>query len=645
MLRILTTLGWLLLLAPVASAQTNIAFAIDSSDTVNPWNHLRFHNDPDNFQFAVVTDRTGGMRPGVFADAVHKLNLLQPEFVMCVGDLIEGYLEDTTILNQQWQEFDSVLSYLEMPFFYLPGNHDISNPVMRELWEQRLGKRYNHFVYKDVLFITMDTNDGEGVALSRDQIDYVKAAIHEYKDVRWTMIFMHHPIWSYAPGSGFEEIEAELAGREYSVFAGHTHRYLYEVRKGRNYYVLATTGGGTQLRGPKFSEFDQVSWLTMTDAGPRMLNLRLDGMLPHNIVDTTDYANARAMIEAAKFGHGIMTSSVNGIDWKNPEPFTAVLSLANTGTRTMHLQGRFFHHHGLHVEPAVITAEIPAGETRTFPLEITPVKSSYLLEPEPLEMAWELAYEQPQFQPEFALSGTYSVTMSSGMELINFTDIDVFLDQHEVSISSLLMDHEILYTVDGTTPTAASSRFETPIQLEGTTTIQARLMDADGNLSEVFSKEFRQVTPMPPIAPPSNRTPGLVWKYVEGDFTRLPDFSTLDFMSQGVAMDWDVEGIAQREDHFAIEYSGYVQAPEEGLYEVYTYSDDGSRLYIGDQLIVDNDGSHSARRRVGRVALKAGTYPIRIEYFDDFEGEMLRVAVRPVGQRDWTPITPAQMFH
>ena len=64
---------------------------IDKSGSVHPWSNLDFNNDPDNFQFAIVTDRTGGHRAGVFEDAIRKLNLLQPEFVISVGDLIEGY--------------------------------------------------------------------------------------------------------------------------------------------------------------------------------------------------------------------------------------------------------------------------------------------------------------------------------------------------------------------------------------------------------------------------------------------------------------------------------------------------------------------------------------------------------------------------
>ena len=158
-----------------------------------PWTYKAFKNDPAAFQFAIVTDRTGGHRAGVFAQAIEKLNLLQPEFVMCVGDLIEGYTKDSLEVNRQWEEFNNILSDLEMRFFYLPGNHDISNSMMRNQWMDRYGKSYYHFKYGDVLFLAFDTNDGDGVMFSREQINYFKKAIQNNADVRWTLLFMHHP--------------------------------------------------------------------------------------------------------------------------------------------------------------------------------------------------------------------------------------------------------------------------------------------------------------------------------------------------------------------------------------------------------------------------------------------------------------------
>src|SRR6476646_9548636 len=71
----------------------------------NPWTHLRFNNDPAEFRFAIVSDRTGGHRARIFSQAVQQLNLLQPEFVLSVGDLIEGYTTDTERLTGEWREF------------------------------------------------------------------------------------------------------------------------------------------------------------------------------------------------------------------------------------------------------------------------------------------------------------------------------------------------------------------------------------------------------------------------------------------------------------------------------------------------------------------------------------------------------------
>src|SRR2546421_7210353 len=71
----------------------------------NPWTHLRVNNRPEEFRFAFVTDRTGGARPGVFERAVAQLNLLQPEVVVSVGDLIEGS-DKPAELDRQWTEFE-----------------------------------------------------------------------------------------------------------------------------------------------------------------------------------------------------------------------------------------------------------------------------------------------------------------------------------------------------------------------------------------------------------------------------------------------------------------------------------------------------------------------------------------------------------
>ena len=141
-----------------SNAQVSDPFNSDVETNLKPWTDLDFYNDPSNFQFALVSDNTGSMRPGIFEKGIEKLNLMLPEFVLSVGDLIQGYTQDTAQIRAEWADFSQKIDKLKVPFFYLPGNHDITNLVMQKEWEDRFGRRYYSFTYKDVLFIILDSN-------------------------------------------------------------------------------------------------------------------------------------------------------------------------------------------------------------------------------------------------------------------------------------------------------------------------------------------------------------------------------------------------------------------------------------------------------------------------------------------------------
>ncbi len=262
---------------------------IDKTGSVHPWNHLNLNNDPDNFQFAIVTDRTGGHRPGVFEDAVQKLNLLQPEFVMSVGDLIEGYTRDEAVIYKEWDEFNGFIKQLQMPFFYVPGNHDYINDVMAKIWEEKYGKSYFHFVYKDVLFLGLNSEEatkGSNMGgIEKAQFKYIKKTLKENPDVKWTLVFMHQPLWILDNTRYWPEVEKLLNKRKHTVFVGHHHHYVKYERNNGKYFMLATTGGGSKLRGPDFGEFDHVVWVTMTDDGPIIANLLLEGIWDEDVVN------------------------------------------------------------------------------------------------------------------------------------------------------------------------------------------------------------------------------------------------------------------------------------------------------------------------------------------------------------------------
>lgn len=265
-----------------ALAQERPRILVDTEGEQHPWSSLAVNNQPGSFQFAIVTDRTGGHRPGVFPTAIQKLNLLQPEFVMSVGDLIEGYTDDRAQIAREWAEFNGFIDSLQVPFFYVPGNHDYINEVMAEEWKKRFGKDYYHFVYQDVLFLCLNSEErmrgaGRGY-IDEPQLAYIREALAANEGVKWTMVFLHQPLWDQEDAGLWPEVEAALAGRPHTVFAGHRHRYVKYERNDQRYFVLATTGGGSSLRGPRFGEFDHVVWVTMTEQGPIIANLLLDGI-------------------------------------------------------------------------------------------------------------------------------------------------------------------------------------------------------------------------------------------------------------------------------------------------------------------------------------------------------------------------------
>ena len=58
--------------------------------------------------------------------------------------------------------------------------------------------------------------------------------------------------------------------------------------------------------------------------------------------------------------------------------------------------------------------------------------------------------------------------------------------------------------------------------------------------------------------------------------------------------------------------------PKTGTYNFYLRSDDGSKLYLDGELVIDNNGSNSANTKESMKVLKKGVNPIRIDYFEDF---------------------------
>jgi len=290
-------------------------FQHDISGAVLPWTDEDFDAADDKFTFAVFSDLTGGEREGIFEIAVAQLSLLRPELIINVGDLIEGGTEDLGEIAAQWESFDERADRATAPIFYVGGNHDLTGEVLQGVWDERYGRRYYHFVYKNVLFLVLDTEDNtpermqeifearnsaiEAVKaggieafeqseyskmpeqsagnISDGQSQYFQDVLAANPDVRWTFLFMHKAPWEREDEQSFAAIEQAMSNRPYTVFNGHVHAYEYLERHGRDYIRLATTGG---VQFPdRGRSADHVVLVTISESGADIANLLMEGIL------------------------------------------------------------------------------------------------------------------------------------------------------------------------------------------------------------------------------------------------------------------------------------------------------------------------------------------------------------------------------
>ena len=203
----------------------------------------------DGFTFVVVSDRTGGHAKGQWAAAIRQVNLLQPDFVMSVGDLIEGYTEDAAKLTSQWEEFEALTKKFDAPFFYCPGNHDVANDkklasnVMRNIFLKRHGvggKTYYSFGYRGCHFIVLDSSGIlQRPGLAEEQLAWLAKDVAAAKDARHIFVFYHHPLWQDEKISA--RLHKLLQPGKTTIFHGHRHSLWLQWPEGIPSYTLGST--------------------------------------------------------------------------------------------------------------------------------------------------------------------------------------------------------------------------------------------------------------------------------------------------------------------------------------------------------------------------------------------------------------------
>jgi hypothetical protein len=201
---------------------------------------------------------------------------------------------------------------------------------------------------------------------------------------------------------------------------------------------------------------------------------------------------------------------------------------------------------------------------------------------------------------------------------------ELYIDSIPTVVIKANPAHKLYYTIDGSEPTEKSTLYKAPFTVNKTTVVKVKAFDKDGSQSPTVCGFYR--------VRKSNELHQMLYGYFEqDDLEVLPDFKSMSPKNVGHCNEFNLAEIPNRGNNFALVLGGYIWLEKDGDYKFYTASDDGSKLYIDDHKVVNNDGSHGVIWHSGDIALVKGWHVIKATYFNGGGGQILNVYYKGPG--------------
>ena len=209
--------------------------------------------EPKNdFRFSIVGDRTGTPMPEIYGRIWREIDLLHPDFVINVGDTIQGLQDD--LAESQWQELRPLWRrYGHFPLYFTPGNHDIWSNQSLDVYKKETGRpNYYSFNYQDAHFTVLDNS--RSLDLTDNQLKFLEDDLKANQDRRPKFVFFHKPYWIAFLKLGSGEFPLHQLAQKYGVsyvISGHGHQFVRMSRDGIVYMEVGSSGG--KMKGEGFA--------------------------------------------------------------------------------------------------------------------------------------------------------------------------------------------------------------------------------------------------------------------------------------------------------------------------------------------------------------------------------------------------------
>jgi len=183
---------------------------------------------------------------------------------------------------------------------------------------------------------------------------------------------------------------------------------------------------------------------------------------------------------------------------------------------------------------------------------------------------------------------------------------------------------EIRYTTDGCEPTQTSKLYTKPFEINESTIVKMRTFKDNMVQSFVVTEEVKKIDYRDAVLPGQIER-GLLYDYYEGVYLSVDQLDRDEPVKSGIKPTFDLRVPEVEVERFGFEYNGFIKIPKDGIYTFYIESNDGSKLYLDGNELIDNDGDHTAIEKYRSVALRAGMHPIAVKYYQAGASKCLNV--------------------
>ena len=194
--------------------------------------------------------------PRVYEQVWTEIGAEKPAFVLSVGDTIQG-LKDATA-ESEWRQVKPVWTRFRIPFFLVPGNHDIWSDSSQAVYEKETGRKPSYsFDWQNAHFTVLDNS--RSLQLSAAQMAFLERDLAAQRNRQPKFVVFHQPFWLLPLKLGNSELPFHKLMKQYGVsvvVSGHVHQLSRMERDGVTYLVVGSSGGHLRGHDPK-TEFEK----------------------------------------------------------------------------------------------------------------------------------------------------------------------------------------------------------------------------------------------------------------------------------------------------------------------------------------------------------------------------------------------------